>query len=212
MKFAFISTALLSCGMATAAPAIDGWYLSAFGGYSYFTSNLSLYRADVLLSDVRYRNGYNIGGRVGFQSNPIRYEFEYTYLSANPDRLRVNYIRQPTVTGNINVNALMANIYIDFPEFLEAISPFVGVGIGYSFLNANIDSAGPLAVTFFNASDNAFTYQGTAGLTYNFSENYAINAAYRYMATSSNNTFGKNLQVQMGSAGIVYRFDQPCYK
>lgn len=212
MKFAFISTALLSCGMATAAPAIDGWYLSAFGGYSYFTSNVSLYRDTLLLSDVRYRNGYNIGGRVGFQSNPIRYEFEYTYLSANPDRLRVNYIRQPTVTGSINVNALMANIYIDFPEFLEAISPFVGAGIGYSFLNANIDSAGPLAVTFLNASDNAFTYQGTAGLTYNFSENYAINAAYRYLATSSNNTFGKNLQVQMGSAGIVYRFDQPCYK
>ena len=49
----------------------------------------------------------------------------------------------------------------------------------------NLDSTGPFRTTYFTATDNSFAYQGTAGLTYNFSENYAVNLAYRYVATSS---------------------------
>ncbi|MFT4060232.1 MAG: OmpW family outer membrane protein [Legionella sp.] len=212
MKFAFFSTALLASSIAAAAPAVDGWYLSAFGGYTYLPSNIRTGNYGFFLSNVSYRDGYNVGGRIGFQSNPIRYEFEYTYISANPNRFRLNHITLPNVGGRLNQNLLMANLYYDFPEMLDSISPFLGVGIGYGFLETTLRSTGPVLSTFFKENGNSFAYQGTVGLTYNFSENYAINADYRYAATSNNNHFGRSFQAHMGNAGIIYRFDCVSYK
>lgn len=212
MRFVLCSTALLVSGITSASVAIDGWYLSAFGGYTHLSSNsnnnyLGLYR-----SDVRFNGGYNAGGRIGFQSNPIRYEFEYTYLEVNPDRYRINFINQLGINGQVTANLVMANLYFDFPEILDAISPFVGIGIGYAFMQTSLNSTGPFYVTFFKQNENAFAYQGTAGLTYNFSENYALNAAYRYTTTSNSNSFGKSLQAQMGNVGVIYRFDHGNFK
>lgn len=212
MKFALLSTALLASSVASASTAINGWYLSGFGGVSHISSNINTSHFGTFRSDARYHDGWNAGGRLGFQSNPIRYEFEYTFIYANAEHFEVNHIGQQNVVGHAAANVLMANLYYDFPEFLEAISPFVGIGIGYAFMETKLDSNGPLAVTLFKERENAFAYQGTAGLTYNFSENYAINASYRYTATANNGRFGKSFQVQMGNAGIVYRFDSVNYK
>lgn len=212
MKFILFSSALLATGIASAAAPVNGWYLSAFGGYTHLSSNINTSHFGTFHSNVDYTNGYNAGGRLGFQSNPIRYEFEYTYINATAKEFRINHIRQSGVTGNASSNLVMANLYYDFPEMLTTISPFIGVGIGYSFMQTNLDSDGPFGATFFKANGNAFTYQGTAGLTYNFSENYAINAAYRYTATSNAGRFGKSFQAQMGNAGIIYRFDTVSYK
>lgn len=212
MRFVLFSTALLATSIASASTSVDGWYLSAFGGYSYLSSNIDKNILGLQFSDVRYRSGYNVGGRIGYQNNPVRYEFEYTYINANPDRFRVAQIIQSNVSGRTSANVLMANLYFDFPEFLSAISPFIGGGIGYSFININLNGDSPLGFVSISANKNAFTYQGTAGLTYNFSENYAINAAYRYTATTTVNTFGRSFQAQMGNLGIIYRFDSCSYK
>ncbi|MDR3441765.1 MAG: OmpW family outer membrane protein [Legionella sp.] len=212
MKFALFSTALLATSIASAATSVDGWYASAFGGYTYLSSNINTHRLGAFRSDPSYNNGYNAGGRIGFQSNPIRYELEYTYLQASTDRFRINHIRQTGVTGTSSANLAMANLYYDFPDVLAAISPFAGVGIGYAFLQTTLNSTGPFGATLFKVDGNSFAYQGTVGLTYNFSENYAINASYRYTATTSNDRFGRTFQAQMGNAGVIYRFDNGHYK
>ncbi len=212
MKFALFSTALLASSIASASTAIDGWYLSAFGGYSHLSSNISTNRFGTFYSDARYHDGYNAGGRIGFQSNPIRYEFEYTYINAKAERFYINQIDQQDVKGHALANLIMANLYYDFPEMLDAIAPFVGIGIGYAFMETKLEGNGPFYTTLFKESGNAFAYQGTVGLTYNFSENYAINAAYRYTATANSGHFGKSFQAQMGNAGVIYRFDNGNYK
>ncbi|WP_058534580.1 outer membrane protein [Legionella saoudiensis] len=212
MRSVLFSTALLASSIASASTAVDGWYISAFGGYSHLSSNVNRNILGSHLSDVRYRNGYNAGGRLGFQTNPVRYEFEYTYISANPNHFRLTGFDFNSYGGRTSANVLMANLYFDFPEFLETISPFIGGGLGYSFLKLDLNASGPFDAFSFNASKNVFTYQGTVGLTYNFSENYALNAAYRYMSTASVNTFGRSFQVQMGSIGVIYRFDSCSYK
>lgn len=212
MKFVLFSTALLASSIASASTAIDGWYLSAFGGYSHLSSNINTHRFGTFHSDARYHDGYNAGGRIGFQSNPIRYEFEYTYVNAKAEHFRVNRFEQLGVNGHATANLLMANLYYDFPEMLDAISPFAGIGIGYAFMQTSLNSNGPFYPTLFKETGNAFAYQGTVGLTYNFSENYALNAAYRYTATSNSGHFGKSFQAQMGSVGVIYRFDRATYK
>ena len=212
MKFTLFSTALLASSIATAAPAVNGWYLSAFGGVSDVMSNINTRHFGPFISQVDYNTGYNAGGRLGFQSNPIRYELEYTYIHADAERFKVNHISQTAVSGNVSANLIMANLYYDFPEFLATISPFVGVGIGYAFMQTDLTGNGPYAITFLSETNNAFAYQGTAGLTYNFSENYAINGSYRYTATTNSGHLGRSFQTQMGDVGVIYRFDTVTYK
>ena len=213
MKYALFTTALLATGMATAAVPIDGWYTSIFGGYTSLAPNINTHHwSGALLTHSSYNGGYNAGGRIGYQSNPIRYELEYTYLNATANRFRVNSIGQNHIQGSSTANFIMANLYYDFPEFLAAISPFAGIGIGYAFMQATLEGEGPLGLTHFEANGNAFAYQGTVGLTYNFSENYALNASYRYTATGNNDNFGTGYKAQMGNVGIVYHFDTGTYK
>ncbi|KTC88471.1 outer membrane protein [Legionella cincinnatiensis] len=213
MKLALFSTALLASGLASAATPVNGWYSSVFGGYAYIPGYTSRFDSGFFFSDTAYRNGFNVGGRLGYQSNPIRYEIEYTYLQANTKKFDVFLIPQTGVSGNTHANIGMANIYYDFADvILPTISPFLGVGIGYAYIQNSLESSGPFDAIFFKQNNGVFAYQGTAGLTYNFAENFALNASYRYLATSSSNTFGKTFQSQMGDVGIVYRFDQCDYK
>ncbi|KTD30898.1 opacity protein-like surface antigen [Legionella moravica] len=213
MRISLLSAALLATGIASAATPVDGWYTSVFGGYTFIPGNIDNYTIDYIHRDrAGYNSGYNAGGRIGFQSNPLRYEAEYTYLRANLKHFDIDHINQRDASGYSSGNFLMANIYYDFPEMLPAISPYLGLGIGYAYLQANLSSSGPIAPSFFSVSDSAFAYQGTAGITYNFAENYAVNLAYRYVATDKPNGFGEIFQAHIASAGAVYRFDQVNYK
>lgn len=213
MRITLLSAAMLASGIACAATPVDGVYTSVFGGYTYLPSNISVYNWDYGLfrDGSKYNGGFNAGGRIGYQSNPLRYEAEYTFLKAETKHLDVNYIKHDNLEGYASANLLMANVYYDFPDMLPAISPYLGVGIGYAYLQSEILTYSPY-YAYFKASESAFAYQGTAGITYNFAENYAVNLAYRYVATSNTDGFGKVFQAHLASAGAVYRFDQGNYK
>ena len=202
MRLTLLSAALLASGLASAATPVDGWYASVFGGYTYFPGNVNMTSVGVLYNNANYIDGYNAGGRWGYQSNPIRYEIEYTYLSGNTKNFDANTIAQTGVSGFTSANMIMANIYYDTPEIMPSIVPFLGVGIGYSYLQSSLQSTGPNASTYFDATDNQFSYQGTVGLTYNFAENYALNVAYRYVATTNARSLGDNYQAQIANAGL----------
>jgi outer membrane autotransporter protein len=107
----------------------------------------------------------------------------------------------------------MANLYVDIPDvILPTIYPFIGVGIGYAnaVLTLN-NNSGLLGAVSLRLNSSLFAYQGTAGLTFNFAENFALNASYRYLATNTSNLFGKAFQAQMGDVGVIYRFDMCNY-
>lgn len=177
-----------------------------------YSPNIYNFAYGVFRDEVGYNNGYNAGGRIGYQSNPIRYEVEYTYLRGEARKFNLNFITQLGVTGFTSANTIMANIYYDCPDMLPAIAPFIGLGIGYASLRTELDSIGPFRPSYFTTSDSAFAYQGTVGITYNFSENYAANLAYRYIATDNSSNFGKTYQAHLASVGAIYRFDQGNYK
>lgn len=212
MRIILLSTALLASSIVSAATPVDGWYASAFGGYTYFIDNIYKTHQGSFYNGLAYKGGYNVGGRIGYQSNPIRYEAEYTYMHATLNHFDANYVTQTGTSGYTAANLLMANIYYDFPDMLPAVSPYLGAGIGYAALEASLNGTGPLIATRFTPNANAFAYQGTAGITYNFSENYAVNLAYRYVATGKNSNFGRVFQAHVANAGVVYRFDQGTYK
>lgn len=212
MKSVFFSAALLISGASVAAVPINGWYSSVFGGIAYIPNDLDVITVGHYRSGASYQPGYNAGGRIGFQSYPLRYEAEFTYVSADLKKFSIDSIRQRYVTGKTTAAAGMANVYYDFPDMVPAISPFLGVGIGYAMVDGTFNSRNAFRSTHYKASESAFAYQGTAGITYNFSESYAINIAYRYLATDKIHDLGKVFQANLGTVGVVYRFDEATYK
>jgi opacity protein-like surface antigen len=213
MRNRLFCAAVLASSISYAATPVDGWYTSAFGGYTFFPDNVHTYTpSGLFLNGSGYNDGYNAGGRVGYQSHPLRYELEYTFLHGNTAHFDLDYTEQTEATGFTSANLYMANIYYDCPEFLPALSPFLGVGIGYAYLQAVLTGSGPTMASYFSTNDSAFAYQGTAGVTYNFAENYAINFAYRYVASDKTSGFGRVFQAHIASAGVVYRFDRGNYK
>lgn len=212
MKKTLCLAALLASSVASAATPVNGWYTNAFGGYTSLPGNISNTIDGVFRNSSLYHWGYNVGGRIGYQSNPIRYEAEYTSLESNLSTFNVDYVEQTDVTGYASASLFMGNIYYDFPEILPAVSPYLGVGLGYAYLHAALNSTGPNSATYFSTTDNAFAYQGTVGLTYNFAEHYAMNFAYRYVATDNTDGFGKAFQAHVFSGGVTYRFDNGNYK
>ena len=212
MKTALVFAALCAASTANAATPIDGWYSSVFGGYTYLPSNVHHWHFGTLRSDPSYDGGYDAGGSIGYKSNPMRYEGELTYLNAQTHAFRVNSLKQTGVKGNSDAVLAMANIYYDFPEMVASIQPFLGMGIGYAWVGTRLDSSGPFGLTGFTGSNNVFAYQATTGLTYNFSENYALNIGYRYAVTGHASALGRSFQAHMANVGAIYRFSENRYK
>lgn len=212
MRGKIISVAMLTTSMLHAALPIDGWYYGVFGGYTYLPNNIYNTSYGLTRTNAEYASGYNAGGNIGFKSNPMRYEAELTYLNANLNKFNINGTSQLGVSGYNNAISAMANIYYDFPGLVESIQPFLGLGIGYSFVQVKMGSQAPFGVTKYTGTNSIFTYQGTAGITYNFAENYAINLAYRYLSTTNASELGRTFQANMANVGVVYRFDGQSYK
>lgn len=212
MRIALFSAALLAAGVSIAGTPVEGWYGSVFGGYSYVPENVDTFRFGVNRNRAAYNSGYNAGARIGYKSTPLRYEAEYTYINANLKKFTVDGLYQLGVDGNTNANLGMANVYYDFPDMVPNVSPFLGIGLGYGWVEGILGSTGPLGVTSYKGNNGVFAYQGTAGFTFNFAENFAINIAYRYVGTERVDELGKPFQAHLGNAGVIYRFDESSYK
>ena len=212
MKRTILLCSLLLSNFSHASTPINGWYSEAFGGYAYLPNNLNTPYSSLYRSNALYNAGYNAGGSIGFKSNPMRYEGELTYISANLQKFQINNVQQTGVNGYTHAFTALANVYYDFPNLVNALQPFLGVGVGYGLVNAHINSTGPLGSTQYSGSSNVLAYQGTGGITYNFSESYALNFGYRYVITTQVNTTGRIFQAQLANLGAVYRFDGKNYK
>lgn len=218
MRIAFVSAALFATSIANGATPIDGWYDSIFGGYAYVPNNINNFIYGVKRSDAVYQKGYDAGGSLGYKSNPMRYEGELTYLNATLKKYKLNNIQRARVFGYSNAVLAMANVYYDFPGIASPIQPFLGTGIGYGWVSAKLKTAGPPQIsrltgsTQFSGSNSVFAYQATGGITYNFSENYALNLGYRYIITTHAAALGKVFQANLANLGAIYRFDGNSYK
>lgn len=214
MKHRYLKLALFSM-IATpsfAAEPIDGWYLTGFGGYAYFPNNVTKLYDGIVYDEANYESEYNAGGGFGYQSNPMRYEGQVTYLNGMLDNVFENGLKIDEAAGYTNAVLGLVNVYYDFPMVIPTLSPFLGAGVGYGWINVKVDNERIPDVANFRVADSAFAYQGTAGITFNFAENYALNVAFRYVGTNNIGDLGKPFQAYMANAGIVYRYEGAQYK
>lgn len=211
MRLAFFSSLLVLTSSIQAATPIDGWYSGVFGGAAYIPNNVNTIHNNAKYTDASYQPGYFAGGNLGYKSNPLRYEAELTYFNVNIDHFAKNYVRQNNAGGYNNGILGMANVYYDFPGLIPCLEPFLGVGIGYSWLNVQLDDLSTPRSSL-RITNSAFAYQGVAGITYNFAENYSVDISYRYLATPHIFTLGHVFQTNFANVGVTYRFDDARYK
>ena len=213
MRFTLYSAALLLSNIASAAIPINGMYSTIFGGYAYLPNNVNTTTSSGnVFSGTGYHPGFDAGGSLGYKSTPMRYEGELTYIQSNLNSFNVNGLPQTGANGYSNATLAMANVFYDFNNIMPAIQPFLGGGIGYGWVHANFDSTGPLGPNQYSGANSVFAYQASTGLTFNFTENYALNLGYRYIATTKPDQLGKPFQANLANLGAIYRFDVARYK
>lgn len=151
--------------------------------------------------------GFGAGVVVGnnyFGSN-IRSELEYAYTKQYAGSARVG----GTITqqdGSIVSHNILVNGYYDFDEEYYGFQPYLGAGVGFSFVE-NTNSANTV-----EDSDEAFIWQLSAGWNYDLESDYELFGGYRYLA-GSDVTFqtaaGTNefeLEQHQLELGLRYRF------
>lgn len=212
MKAKVFFSAWLVSQLSIAATPIDGLYGSISGGYTYLPDNLSINQSGLYRNDAEYNGGFNAGASLGYQSNPLRYELQLTYFNADLDHFRINGVRQNNIDGYNQAVTAMGNVYYQFPSLVEPIQPFVGIGLGYAWVDGKFNARGPALVTNYKGSNSVFAYQASGGVTYNFRENWALNLLYRYIGTEKINDFGKVFQAHNANLELVYRFNECNYK
>ena len=211
MKSIICLNMLMLCTLSRAATPIDGLYSNVFGGYAYLPGNVNHSYNGGTVNTPTYQGGFEAGGSIGYKSNPMRYEGEVTYIRANLSKFFLNSIQQTSTSGYDQTVLAMANIYYDFASLNPLLQPYIGGGIGGGWLQGSLNSTAPSSVAF-SAEAWAFAYQGIAGVTFNFAENYALNLNYRYIASANLKAFGTVFQGHIANFGATYRFDGVKYK
>ena len=233
MRNYLLATTLLAALASPAFAAADGPYVGIEGGATFPQST----DLDIILNhgttttdynngyNVKYKTGYDVDAIIGYKFGPVRIEGEAGYKRAKVKSLGVS---APLITdvgtaagttataanfdvGNhIGIKTLMANALLD-GDFGGGFGGYIGGGAGRAWAN------------FSGDSDNAWAYQGIAGVRYAVSPNVDVGLKYRYFRTGKLNfsdafaVNGTNFTTKASGnydshsvlASLVYNFGSP---
>jgi outer membrane protein OmpA-like peptidoglycan-associated protein len=194
--------AILLCAPFTSprADTVPGWYLGAgvIGSQPVHSDTSDI--AGVT-NKVEYDFGWGVMADLGYAwHNGIRLEEEFAYSRSN-----VNKVNGTTESsGRINNLDLMTNLLYDFQTGTRW-TPYIGAGMGAAAVDADhigtLTNGGSL-----NDSDMEFAYQGIAGIAYELSDHWSVQADYRFVGTTEptfKTTAGGSASIENMSHNIV---------
>lgn len=185
--------------LASPAPAAsEGFYAGLSAGIGQ-TSD-----ADINGTGINSSAEFDSGGvallTMGYAyANGLRGELELGSRWSDADS-----ISNTTASGDVRSISAMVNAYYDISTG-GAFSPYIGLGLGGAQIKAN--SLSPISTSSINDTDTALAYQGIVGMSYQLSQNVALNADYRYFATrdldftTAGNT---NVSQQYGNHALMF--------
>ncbi len=164
---------LPSKSVITSSPVDTGFYFEGFGGV-LFLDDINGVGATTI--DAEFDTGWIAGGTLGYELTPaLSLEIEGASGEADLDGLGVNGIRQGAFSGDLSYSQVAINLIYEFgPE--NRITPYVGVGIGAGFADADFTYAGGRV----NDDDAAFLYQLIGGVKMDLSPRAELFAEYRF--------------------------------
>lgn len=172
-------------------------YVSIFGGISLtddlvsdFTYMFNTgYVGSAYQSDTELETGFIVGLTAGTNiTDNVRIEAELSYQR---EKAKENTYFNPVsgftdhyaVSGNIKSYNILTNLWYDF-ENSTGLTPYIGGGLGASFVNADIEYEN-FTVGVLKNNRWAFTYQVGGGLNWKISDFTSLDLSYRYKETPS---------------------------
>lgn len=178
------------CHTCDAAPAThacracDRWYVALSGG----TANRErVHEVSDARTFIEFDTGFAANAALGYRFDMFRFEVEYTFINSGCSEAGAAGFSSPA-TGNINLKALMFNVYHDFEFDNWLWKPYVGGGLGVyqSEINSLYPeffafAPDPFPVTPVNTTSNTpFAFQFRAGVSRPIGERTEFFAGYRY--------------------------------
>lgn len=175
--------------------AANGWssrvYVGARGGLSFLrdTDSAVVLANRIFTAETDYDDpAYTISAVAGWAAkvnNNIQYrlEAEIGYQFADVDSFSApgTGLTSSDGSGDAETIFAFANAYVDVPIF-NRVNGTVGGGIGIGRVNFDDQSFSDTGVTLVDDKDTAFGFHLDAGLTYDISDQIALEALYRYMS------------------------------
>ena len=152
-----------------AAAQTQGWYLGLGAGWNN-PSNIDFNAGPGVHGSVQMKDSAAYIATIGYKwRNGIRLELEPGY--ADPDV-------GSGLKGDVQQTTLFANLAYDIP-LARWVSLTLGAGAGMGWVDPSIKTTPP-SIRVANGSDTAFAWQALAGLTFPLSDNFELQADYRY--------------------------------
>ena len=164
---------------------VVGFGISTSCAGIYVSGNLGavfLYDSDISdgidTGEFTFDTGFELIGALGLTLDyGNRVEIELGYRANDLDTVTIDGLGTADIDGDFTTYSLMGNVYCDSPDTGSGITYFIGGGIGFAQIEADIDLAG-------SAHDTVFAYQLALGGSYAVSENLNIDLQYRFFGTT----------------------------
>jgi OmpA-OmpF porin, OOP family len=132
----------------------------------------------------------------------IRIEAEFSYRNNDIDSISASdgfTSASIPVNGEIKAISLMANLIKDI-NTNSIITPFLGLGIGFSKIDAELEGD--------SEDDTVFAYQAIVGAGFKVNETTSIDVSYRYFATTDPDLDGTKIDYATHNfmAGVRFSF------
>ena len=193
--------ALLSVPMSSLA-ADSGFYLKANIGLGMMMdSDIDNMPNTAGTAKMTFDSGWLGTLGAGYDFGNFRTELEYIWQKNDLDRLSYDNMYGNFNQGDLKTQAFMVNGFYDV-DTGSAWSPFVGIGLGW----AKVDLDTPALPLGDN--DDVFAYQLMAGVAYNFTDQLAVEAQYRFFDTQDATIQGADFGTTSNDLllGIRYTF------
>ncbi len=208
-KIVVLSAALIIPNVVSAQMQLEDMYFGAFGGAVFGVDakgeNDSIFPSSTAALDFDPNGNYIAGLVLGARVAPqVRAEFELSYSSSDVDGTSFETSGGTSsfnANGDLDATSFLINAWYEF-ETNSAWRPYVGGGIGYTSLDAQVDAA--TGISRFDDSDGGFSYQIGFGATIPVGNSGEIDIGYRYRETP-------NLKLVSDSTTDI-AFDEVDYK
>lgn len=183
--------------LAPAANAYEGLYGAIGAGLSYVGDDRDVESTSGPLTfdyEADYDKGIGVYTALGIaRDSGWRTELEFNYRQNDIRHWAGNAAASGwhggTLTGDMSVYSAMLNVIKDLGDGSGGVTPYIGAGIGYSWLDYELVGNNPVAMggwgsLLVNDTAGAFSYQGIAGLAFELAEGLALDISYRYFATT----------------------------
>ncbi len=196
---------LVVAGLSAAPASAADHYVSGNVGLSWM-SDISIAEDEAgSFDEINVESGLTLLGAIGCDYGDYRLEAEIGYQQNDIDGVNAIEVDEPELTiegvgvpaeGDISVLSLMANGYYDID--LGGVDLYATAGVGVAQVNFDdfrygdaIEEEGGTS----NVSETTLAWQVGAGLAVPIGTNIALDARYRYFATTDFSIQGTNMNV-----------------